>query len=59
MRWLRTELRTVPFLRSRAPGPMLAAPAGELVAVLSAFWPFARLWSEASALLLGVDFYRV
>ena len=31
MRWrLRTELRTAPVLRSRAPGPVLTAPAGEL-----------------------------
>jgi len=33
MRWLRAELRTVPFLRSRPLGPMLTAPPGEL-------WPF-------------------
>jgi hypothetical protein len=30
MRWLRTELQVVPDLRSRALGPMLAAPPGEL-----------------------------
>ena len=31
-RWLRTALRTGPFLRSRAPGPALAAPAVDLIA---------------------------
>ena len=43
MRWLRTELRMAPDLRSRALGPVLTAPPGEL-------WPFGTRFAGASVM---------